>query len=218
MTLVKLIDHYVQQVKYAREVLLAMVVVAVVVVGGLTYRWYVNNRIEQAHQALAEAIELFNKSNDQENVQLWQQIDAALAQGYSKYGSTALGPYFLAFQAESAVRQGKKEEARELLKNAVAHLSSDMPLYYDYVIKLACMNMDSGNADLVEQGKRTLQAMVDDVKHPANSMAAYYLGLYFFEFGDNTSAQVTWSTLAHGNAAANAAWATMAKAKSEYAA
>lgn len=215
MTLTKMINHYSQQVPYVRQIVITVVVIMGITAVGLTYRWYTHKRIAQAQQALAQAIELFNDSRGTSDVK-WKEIDEALANGYSAYGNTALGGYFLAFASESALYQGRIDEARELLAKALKNMSCSMPLYNEYVIKLASMNMNSSDKTLFAEGKNTLQSLIDNAKNKDRGMAAYYLGLYFFEHGERAAAQDVWSLLMKDTHQSQTVWATLAQAKLDY--
>lgn len=216
MTWLKVFDHYVGQFKYARQVALACLLGLALVAALFLYRWYEGYRTEQAHGALAHAIELFERAEQENTNVLWDEADRAFSQGYSYYSGSSLAPYFLAFQSEIAARQGDAEKARDLLDKAVKTMSRKVPLYSFYAVKLALMNIESGTPDLVEKGNHSLHALVHDSKNPDRDMARYYEGLSLFEKGDRPAAEKVWQALVGGSQSAGSIWAQIAQAKLDY--
>ena len=218
MTWLKVFDHYVRQFKYARQVALACLLGLALVGVFFLYQWYEGYRTEQAHDALAHAIELFERAEQENTNVLWDEADRAFSQGYSYYSNSTLAPYFLAFQSEIAVRQGDFVRARESMDKAVKAMAPSAPLYVAYALKLALMQIESGNPDLVEKGKKLLHTLAHDVKHSDRDMALYYEGLQLFEQGDRPAAEKVWNSLITSTRGADSIWAQIAQAKLDYAA
>ena len=161
MTLMRVVDYYAGRFKYTRHVLLTVGLGLLTLIAFFGYRWYRQGQVEKAHAQLAGAIELFERA-DQENSGLWQEVDQALENGYKQYANSSLAPFFLAFQAEVALRLGNTEKARELEAKALHDLSKKSPFYMPYAITQARMNIDSGQPDLVNQGTQALQKLAED--------------------------------------------------------
>ena len=218
MTWLKVFDHYVRQFKYVRQLALACLLGLALVGVFFLYQWYEGYRTEQAHDALAHAVELFERAEQENTNVLWEEADRAFSQGYSYYSSSTLAPYFLAFQSEIAVRQGDLARARDIMDKAVKTMSPTAPLYVSYAIKFALMQIESGNPDAIESGKKLLHTLAHDVKHSDRDMALYYEGLLLFEQGDRPAAEKVWHSLIGSAQASDSIWAQIAQAKLEYAA
>lgn len=124
MALLKIVDHYIGHFKYTRTLLMAFCLFIVVAGIGFGYHWYRSSYNQNAHVALAQAIELFDRADKESTANLWDETDRALSQGYSDYSRSSLAPYFLAFQAQVALRKNDApEKARELLQKAIDGMS-----------------------------------------------------------------------------------------------
>jgi predicted negative regulator of RcsB-dependent stress response len=216
MTWLKVVDHYVRQFRYARQAAVACLLVLLLFAAMFLYRWYEDYRTEQAHGVLAHAIELFERAEQENTKVLWEETDRAFSQGYSSYSGTSLAPYFLAFQSEIAVRQDERVKARELMDKAVHVMARTAKLYGPYAVKLALMQIDSGEPALVEKGTSSLHALAHDSKNPDRDMALYYEGLRLFEQGDRSAAEKIWHTLVGDVHGADSIWAQIAQAKLDY--
>jgi tetratricopeptide (TPR) repeat protein len=218
MTWLKVFDHYVRQFKYARQLALACLLGLALVGTFFLYRWYEGYRTEQAHDALAHAVELFERAEQENTDVLWDEADRAFSQGYSHYSGSTLAPYFLAFQSEIAARQGDFARARDIMDKAVRTMSPQAPLYGAYAVKLALMQIESGDPELVEKGKNSLHALAHDIRNSDHDMALYQEGLLLFEQGDRQAAEKVWHALIGSAQAADSIWAHIAQAKLDYAA
>lgn len=218
MTWLKVYDHYIRQFRYARQLALACLLGLALAGVFFLYQWYENYRTERAHDALAHAVELFERAEQENTNVLWDEADRAFSQGYSQYSNSTLAPYFLAFQSEIAARQGDAARARDAMEKAVRDMSSQAPLYSFYAIKLALMQIESDNPDMAEKGKKLLHALTHDVRNADRDMALYYEGLVLFEKGDRLAAEKIWRALIGSAQGADSIWAHIAQAKLDYAA
>lgn len=216
MTWLKVFDHYVRQFKYARQIALAFLLGLAVLAVVFLYRWYEGYKTEQAHGALMHAVELFERAEQENTNVLWDEADRAFSQGYSDNSSSSLAPYFLAYQSEIAARQGDLAKARESMAQAVKKMSRKAPLYTQYAIKLALMQIESGDAKLVEAGNHLLHGLAHDAKSSDRDLALYQEGLLLFEKGDRAGAQKVWHHLIGSAHRAHSIWAQVAQAKLDY--
>jgi len=220
MALLKIVDHYVGHFKYMRTILMACCLLIVVGGIGFGYHWYRTSYNQNAHMALAEAIELFDRADKESKTDLWDETDRALSQGYSDYTRSSLAPYFLAFQAQVALRRNDAHaipaKARDLLQKALQEMSSSMPFYEIYRVQLARMNADSGIKELEEAGSTSLKEIANDAKSSERGMALYYIGLRPFETGDREQAVLLWAPLFKDADFVDSLWAQMAQAKLDY--
>lgn len=209
------LNYYIGHFRYGRAIALAILVAAGLAVAVFGYRWWSQHTTAQAHASLAQAVELFERA-DQENTQAaWGEADRAFSQGYTQHAGSSLAGYFLAFQAEVALRQGNAETARELLSKAIQAMSATGPFYGAYKIKLALLQIDAGNPDLVAAGTQTLQQLANDPRNNDRDMAVYYLGLRSFQGGDRAAAEKIWQPLVEMQGA-ESLWAQAAQAKLDY--
>lgn len=215
MTLLNVANHYVGQFRYGRTVLLALCAVMILAVAGFGYRWWTGYRSEQAHAGLARAIELFERAEQEGTASAWEEAERAFGQGYENYSGSSLAAYFLAFQSEIALRQGNTQKARELLGKAVQSMAVSAPLYGAYAVKLALMDMDSDNPDLIEKGTKALQQLASNTRNKDRDMALYYQGLHLFQAGDRAAAEKVWQPLV-GVQGTDSVWAQAAQAKLDY--
>ena len=215
MTLLRVVDHYARRFKYTRQLLLAVALLLVLGVATFGYRWYGQWYTEKAHAELARAIELFERADQEGTQALWEEVDRSFSNGYSRNEGSSLAPYFLAFQAEAALRAGNNDKARDLEKKVLDHVSKGSPFHTAYAIKYARMNIDSGQPALIEQGMQSLQALANDAGNNERDMALYYLGLIAFENRDRATAQKVWDVLikTYGQ---ESMWAQIAQAKLDY--
>ena len=184
MTLSKVVKSYADyisnSVPFARQIVCGILFCACLVALILGYQLYNRHGNERAHQALAQAIELYERANREDKQNLWDDAELAFSQGYKEFSGSSLGAYFLAFQAEIAQSLGKVEQARTLFANALANLSKTSPLYNAYAIKLAIMKIDISD----EQGHKELTALAGNPKNINRDMALYYQGLIEFDSGN----------------------------------
>lgn len=209
------VQYYMRGIPYARPLIIALLVFALGCVGFFTYRWYNSTQMEQAHAALARAIEIFDRAQQKSDQALWQEAALAFEQGIQQYAHSPLAPYFIAFQAEIALQQGHAEKARELMAQVVKDVHKDSPFYHAYIIKYARMNCDAAQPELVEQGMQELRQEALDVQNLDRDMALYYQGLIPFEKGDRAAAQKIWDLLIQ-DYAQDSLWAQRAQAKLDY--
>ena len=215
MTLLKVFDYYVGQFRYLKYIFFAVLIVLLLAFTFFGYRWYGQRVSEKAHDQLAHAIELFDRAEQEGGQAAWEDVGRAFEQGYLNNASSSLAPYFLAFQSEVAVRVGNIDKARACMTKAVHELSKNSPFYTPYVIKLARMNIDSGDSALVEQGKQSLQLLAQDAENNDRDMALYYQGLIPFEQGDRVAAQKIWDALMK-EYDQDSIWSQIAQAKLDY--
>jgi predicted negative regulator of RcsB-dependent stress response len=215
MTILRVVDYYTGQFRYFWQLLLAIVLVGVMGASFLGYRWYHQWYTEQAHAELARAIEVFERAHQEGTEALWDEADRAFGNGYIRYQNSSLAPYFLAFQAEVALRAGNKDKARDLMAKVLHSVKKDSPFSTAYAIKQARMNIDSGQPELVEQGMQALRLLAQDAGNVDRDMALYYQGLIPFEQGDRKAALEIWEELikAYGQ---ESLWAQVAQAKLDY--
>jgi hypothetical protein len=181
--------------------ILAVAVVLLAIVGGVyAYDTYKAAREARAHRIFVESYALYEQVLSQESKEaslekrkgLWEEVEMAFGAGYQQCKYSRLAPYFQAFQAEALIRQGKNDQALEMMNEMLLGLPSRSPFYSAYGIKRALLKLDSGNLKLSQEGLTELAELGNDYKNLERDEALYYLGLYYWTHGDQAKARQTW--------------------------
>lgn len=185
-----------------------------VLLGVFGYRLYKTNKEEKAQEVFSACMHEYDKAERDEK--LWPNAELVFRLGFQENGSTAMAPYFLAFQAEALLHMDKFEQARTCMEQAVS-LSYGTPIYYLYATKHALMMMDDAETSNVQKGLDMLDRLAQDEKNSTRDMALYYLGLYHWEKDEREKATKTWDLLAQLTIKEPASpWAQLALEKSEH--
>lgn len=198
--------------------MVAGIIVAILVVDVVGWRWYSRRYNDRAQVALAQAIDLLDRARREKVSHLWEEAGSAFRDGYQRYGRSSLAPYFLAFWSDIALHQGKSSEALDLMNKAVIATPKSSKIYYPFAIKRSLMKIDVGVSNgqdaLAKEGKNELAALAKDKKNSQRDEAIYYLGLAAFDSGDLKAAQAIWKEL--DQFGKKSLWAKIAQAKLEY--
>lgn len=166
----------------------------------LGYSWRQRIAQEQAFKAFAESLEelqegIVSSKQDTHSKELWSDIERAFKTGFEQHTNTTLAPFFLAFQASALSRQGKSEEALQVLTDAVEHMPKKSPLYFAYATKLALLQMDAADITTQEIGQKALHALAENTKNPQQFMALYYLGYTAWVQNNKPGYEQSWTKL-----------------------
>jgi tetratricopeptide (TPR) repeat protein len=199
MTFGSKINHYAtiltHDTKVQKQGLIALALLVSIAGGAaLYYRHRVSNE-QQAQKVFSEALAEYHKAVQSDQESGWEEIEKLWKAAYQQHGSTLYGPYFLAFQAEAAMRQGKTEQALNLMDSAISGMSAKSPLYYVYAIKKALMGLDSNQAELQQKALTELTALAEDKHNPQKDEARYYLGYTAWSRHQAEEARQIWAPL-----------------------
>ena len=187
------------QLRYVRLALVGVLALAVASGGWFVYKWRSDIAQEGAVSAFVECMEDYNRAVSSapgaSKKQLWSEVEIAFKTGYHQNKHASMSPFFLAFQAEACIRQGKLDEAITLMKEFMGRASKSSPAYYLYAMKFALMRLDSGDSSVKKQGLDDLVALAHDSKNPNADSALFSLGKYYASIGDNSSAREVWTEL-----------------------
>lgn len=154
------------------------------------YTWYRRSKEQKAYKDLAESIDGYTKvRHSGGKAEKWADVERGFQTGAQRNSSSKLHPYFLAFQADALIEQGKLNEALALMNKAVNALSRTNPLYFLYALKRALMSIDSSDEATKKEGRQELASLAKDPANPMQDMARYYAGLESLGHGDKTEAQ-----------------------------
>jgi tetratricopeptide (TPR) repeat protein len=184
--------------KQLRLIVGGLIAVSAFVGAYYVYGIYIYNRDLRAQASFAEGYELYEaalgvdlsseKASSKEKT-LWAEVEMAFNSGYNQFSSSTLAPFFLAFQAEALVRQGKLEDAIQTMKMMLAVLPKRSPFLGIYATKKALMLIDSSDEAQKKEGLEELIRVADDTNNGNRDMALYYLGNYYATVGDIAQAQ-----------------------------
>ena len=142
------------------------------------YKWYQKGKEQAAFKELAESVDAYTVAlAGTESKEKLMDSERAFLAGSTAHQSSALYPFFLAFQADAFMRQGKIREAAEQLDKALAVMDKKNPLYYLYALKTALVNIDTKDATREQRGRAQLEELSNDVANPLQEMALVYSGL-----------------------------------------
>jgi len=158
----------------------------VFLVGGffLTYKFYRDSLEQSAHASFVSCVNVLDAKGQVDGTpfrseqEKWTKVAEVFEEGYKKNKSASIAPMFLAFKAEALINLGKINESIELLKKVVS-LLSEGALKDSYILKLALLQIDSGNEALLSDGILKLVMLSEKDKSPVNDIALFRLGEYY---------------------------------------
>lgn len=176
---------------YKKIALYAVLGICVALGSYYGYRWYVVQREKAAQKVFAECVLKYRMAG--EDATLWPEVQAMFTHGYTAHRSSNLAPYFLVYQADSMMQQGKFEDAVEHMRRAVVSMPSHAPVYHLYKTKYALMRFDLAGQE--QEALSDLQALAYDTHNIYRDMALYYLGLYHWTHDNMQEAHHIWDDL-----------------------
>ncbi len=181
---------------HVRLVIMGLSLVALGIAVWFAYGWYHDYSEQQAHKDFSESVEDYHKLvSGKPDQQAWHDLGEAFALRAKKHGRSSLAPYFLAYQAEALLAQDKREDAAQVLEQALKKMSKNSPMYYAYASKLALVKLDAKQEEMRAQGKKELEQLSQDSENPMKDMALYYEGYAAFTAGDMAKAEAIWKQL-----------------------
>lgn len=172
--------------------LLILVGIGLVYGGFWGYRWFGARREATAQKAFADVLQLVEHAKH--GSKQWADVAAACAAGYEQNSSSKLAPFFLLCRAEAVAAQGDMAQAMTIMQEGVSKMSSSNPVHSLYAVKLGLMKMDSADQATKAAGMQELEKIAQQDTAGAD-MAAYYLGLQFWQAGDVQKAKDSWKSL-----------------------
>lgn len=171
----------------------------VILVGiGLVYggfwgtRWYGARREATAQKTFADVLQLVEHAK--QDPKQWADVVAASTVGYEQNRSSKLAPFFLLCRADALLAQGDMAQAMTVMQDGLSKMASSNPLRSLYAVKLALMKMDSADQAIKADGMKELEKIAQQDTAGAD-MAAYYVGLSFWQVGNVDKAKESWKIL-----------------------
>jgi hypothetical protein len=182
--------------KYTKKITPTFIIVglvgALIIAGSIWgYKKYSIYSEEKAQKVFADCMHEYTSVKAGQGS--WATVDQLCSLGYNNHRGTAIAPYFLALQADSAIAQNKKGEALALLDIILKELSSSSPLYPVYATKRALLALDTSATEA--EGLQQLEKLAFDKQNQQRDVALYYLGLYHWSHDALEQAKKVWQEL-----------------------
>jgi len=214
MKLIDIYRRFEKKYKNLRNFLIAAFFALVIIAAAFGYGWYLRIYNGDAQSALSESIELYRRAISEKSSVILDEAERAFAIGHEKYSGSCVAPFFLSFQAEILRRQRKHGQAITIMQNSLHKMSSNIPLYGMYAVKLALMKIDSPDQSVAKEGLNSLAMLAKDKKNSGRATALYHQGLIAFNSGDRASAEKSWNILIENFS--SSAWSKVAQNKLDY--
>lgn len=201
---------------YNKHILIGAVVAIALGAALFGYGVY-NRRYEEASfQLFAQNLEEYERMDQSAKKEDWASIALLFKMGHTQYKSSVLAPLFLAYQAQALLKQNNTQEAITVMDQAVYGMKKSSPVYGLYKAKLALMKVDSTDSNIHDAGIVLLTELAQDSSNKSSDIAAYYLGLHYWDAKDVAKAKETWEKLVGSmkdNVKGVSPWAQQAQAK-----
>lgn len=182
--------------KQRKLILAGLLTSIVLVVGAISYKYYLNHKRQAAFELIQECAELYKKAlnSDSKNskVDQWIELEAAAKAGILQAGQTGYTAYFLMYQAQALKNQDKLSEAQALVKQALDQLSSSSPVYALYTVAYALTLVDSKQATMALE---LLKKIADNAKADNRDLVLFYLGEIYNREGQVDLAKTAYQLL-----------------------
>ncbi len=172
--------------------LLILVGIGLVYGGYWGYRWFGARREATAQKTFADVLQLVEHAK--QDPKQWTDVAAACAVGYEQNSSSKLAPFFLVCRADALAAQGDMAQAMTVMQEGISKMSSSNPVRSLYAVKLGLIKMDSADQAIKAAGMQELEKIAQQDTAGAD-MAAYYLGLRFWQAGNVQKAKDSWKSL-----------------------
>ena len=215
-------------VTYRKELFLSAALVAVSGGSIAGYFLYKDRVARFAHKAYANALQLQQApivkdgqvSSAFETIFVsaeakWQAVADAFGKVYADYNNVGIGVMAGAAQVQALIRLGKTSQARTLLADVLARITSP-ELRSLYSLTYARLLIDSDVEAEQQKGVSLLSQLASTKDCGAHDSALYYLGLYYWLSHDTVSATNYWKQLVmqyEGFDKKNSPWVSRVKEK-----
>jgi predicted negative regulator of RcsB-dependent stress response len=206
-----------QKTKRSYYKYIAMGLGAAILAGGfyLAYSWYVSYRERSAQRIFAQYINEYRRAHQQDLA--WGATQDLFQLGAEQHGGSYLHPYFLVFQADALIKEGKKEEALATLDKAIAAMRNSDPVAPLFKMKHALVQIDMSDVQLQQAGLQSLISLANDESNNFRDAAQFFLGDYYWVQDDIQHAQTVWNELVESQHGADmitiSPWAQRAQQK-----
>lgn len=155
----------------------------------------VSCRERSAFKELIGTVDLYHSARTgKEQAPEWSTIRGMFHDEYERHKNSGLAPYFLLFEANSALRSNEKDEARIIMNEAV-RLAKNKPFAHLFALKSYLMMLDSNDEQVQLEAVEGMRELAADSSNIYADATLYYLGRYFLIAGRTEDARITWLEL-----------------------
>ena len=104
-------------------------------------------------------------------------------------------PYYLSFQADGLLKQGKKNEAIGVMDEMIQHMPVSSPLLPLFKTKRALIKLDSDDEAIQQEAVQELEVLAKDSDNQFQDLAQFYLGRYYWSNDQIVEAKQVWQQL-----------------------
>ena len=183
----------VKQFKYLKHIFICLGIVLSCVATFMLYRFYVMYRERASQKVFSEYVELFQKEHAEDGE--WQKITAQFQHGYDQHSGSYLAPYYLSFQADGLLKQGKKNEAIGVMDEMIQHMPVSSPILSLFKTKRALIKLDSDDEAIQQEAVQELEVLAKDSDNQFQDLAQFYLGRYYWSNDQIVEAKQVWQQL-----------------------
>ena len=225
----KVYDYF---LNHKREAIITLSILTAIIVLTVGYFFYMGSLQRRAHRSFVDTLKYFDakvigkdefkedylnldefsfKSSEEK----WNKVAQVFQEGYEQNKGAGIAPMFLAYQSQALLNLEKQVEAINVLREAIKAMSNSALKTY-YKVKLALMQIDSENKDMVNEGISLLKEISLDQKSSAHDMVLYRLGEYYWNTKNFDEAKNYWNQLIlkYGkNAEKPSVWVELARPK-----
>lgn len=202
-----------QRVVYAKYGAIALGVAFILTGLFFGHRWYVVYREREAQAVLADYMHKAQVDSDASLA----AIEMLFQEGAQKQSGSYLEPYFLVFQANTMIKEGKLDDAIGIMEKAIATMSKNNLLLPLFEVKRALMQLDSKVEATKDAGFQKLTELAHNVNNPYADMASFFLGNYYWSEDKLDEATKVWQELIEAQRkqeiVASSPWAQLAQSK-----
>ncbi len=200
--------------------LFGLLLFSLVGVGGWKLRsWYLERKESAGQEAFSQALHeyhtaVYNAMSGKTEAKQWDDTQLIFQDVSQKYAGTAYGKFARVFQADVLAREGKIDQAVNLLEEALKDIDSKTPGYYLFATKIALLQFDAGNT---EDALERLTKLSQDTTNPDKDMATFFLGYHYWAKEDYARVLELWDGFKESNQSQDAnkvsQWALLAQVK-----
>ncbi len=183
----------IKKFKYTKELLISACLLIGAILSFLSYKMYVVYREQKAQRIFGQYITEYHQVKNGSSTD-WQRLANLFEQGSKEQSNSYLSPYFILFQVDALVKEGKRQEALAGLDTVIQQATSS-PLLTLIKTKRALILLDDVDEIARTRGLEELKELAEDKKNQFRDTAQFYLGQYYWSVNSIEQAEDVWQTL-----------------------
>jgi tetratricopeptide (TPR) repeat protein len=215
-------------IAHKKEFIAGLIIFVGATIFSLGYLYHKSRLQEKAYKSFANALRYYDAKVGEAKSSVpdidlksfataeekWNEVAKIFQEGFENYRNAGIAPFFLVYQSDALLNLGKTDEAINVLRQAIDLMKNKSATYSYFKIKLALMLIDSKKDGSENEGLEILKEFARDSKNPANDLALYRLGEYFWFAKNYFEAENYWNQLnvSYGKKSLHpSAWAAQAR-------